>query len=73
MNYLLYALVAISALVLTISVAATEGDEQGLQALGGAESIWGSKNPTKNIMLKRITTVSSVVFMISTLILAGLK
>lgn len=72
MTYVLYALVAISALVLTISVAATEGDDQGLQALGGAESIWGSKNPTRNVLLKRITTVSTVVFMVTTLILAAL-
>lgn len=71
MSYVLYALVAISALIVTVVVAITDGENYNFGNLGSQQqSIWGGKNPTKAALLKRIVIISSAVFMISTLLLA---
>jgi len=51
-----------------------EGSEAGLGALSGgsADSLWGkSRGQSREDMLKRITVISAIVFMISTLVLAA--
>ncbi|WP_313756989.1 preprotein translocase subunit SecG [Tissierella sp.] len=67
-------LVLVSSLALIVSVIMQEGSEAGLGALSGgsADSLWGkSRGQSREDMLKRITVVSAVVFMISTLVLAA--
>ncbi len=67
-------LVLASSLALIISVVLQEGSEDGLSALsgGGSDSLWGkSKGKSRGDMLRRITVVSSVIFIISTLFLAA--
>lgn len=66
-------LVLISSLSLIISVVMQEGSEQGLGTIGGAsDSLFGkSRGTSREDMLKRITVISAVIFIISTLVLAA--
>ncbi len=69
------AFVLISALGLIISVLLQEGDEGGLGAVGGnsPESLWGkNRGSSKDAILQRVTIISAVVFVISTLVLAAI-
>lgn len=67
-------LVLVSSLSLIISVVLQEGSDEGMGTLmgGSAGSLFSkSRGKTREDMLKRITVVSSVIFMISTLVLAA--
>lgn len=67
-------LVLLSSLALIISVVLQEGNDEGISALSGGASgsLFGkSRGTTRADMLKRITVVSAVIFMISTLVLAA--
>jgi preprotein translocase subunit SecG len=67
-------LVLLSSLALIISVVLQEGNDDGMSALSGGASgsLFGkSRGTTRTDMLKRITVVSAVIFMISTLVLAA--
>jgi preprotein translocase subunit SecG len=67
-------LVLASSLSLIVSVVLQEGSEQGMGTLAGgsADSLWGkSRGTSREDMLKRITVVSAVIFIISTLVLAA--
>lgn len=65
----------VSALGLIISVLLQEGSEEGLGAIsggGGPSTLWGkNKGTSKEAILQRITIISAVLFMISTIILAA--
>lgn len=67
-------LVLVSSLTLIVSVVLQEGSEDGLGSLtgGGSGSLWGkAKGQSREDLLKRITVISSVIFLISTLFLAA--
>lgn len=69
-------LLLISALGVIISVLMQEGSQGGLGAsMGGSsapDSMWGkSGGKTKEVILKRATMLSAVIFMVSTLVLAA--
>lgn len=67
-------LVLLSSLALIISVVLQEGNDEGISALSGGASgsLFGkTRGTTRSDMLKRITVVSAVIFMISTLVLAA--
>ncbi|MBU5425925.1 preprotein translocase subunit SecG [Tissierella pigra] len=65
--------VLISSLSLIVSVVMQEGSESGLGAIGGgSEPLFGkSRGTSREDMLKRITVISAVIFIISTLVLAA--
>lgn len=74
MQTLFSALVLASGLGVIISVLFQEGNEGGLGTIGGdtIESLFGSNRGTsKEAMLQRITVISAVIFIISTLVLAA--
>ena len=66
-------LVLLSSISLIISVVLQEGSEDGLGTIGGGSgSLFGkTKGQSKEDMLKRVTVISSVIFLISTLVLAA--
>ncbi len=66
-------LVLLSSLSLIISVVLQEGSEDGLGTIsGGSGSLFGkTKGQSKGELLKKVTVVSSIVFLISTLFLAA--
>ncbi|MBC8591443.1 preprotein translocase subunit SecG [Wansuia hejianensis] len=68
-------LLLISALGVIVSVMLQEGSDGSMSALGGGnsfDSLWGSnRGKSKEAILQRVTTISAVVFMISTVILAA--
>lgn len=64
-----------SSIFLIISIILQPSDPGGMGTIaGGAENIWG-KNRDRSIegTLKRLTTISAVVFMISALVLAAMQ
>ena len=66
--------ILISSISLIISVMLQEGNDEGLGTIGGnsPDSLWGKNRGTsKEAMLKRITVVSAVIFIISALGLAA--
>jgi len=66
-------LIVASSLSLIISVMMQEGKEGGLGTISGnsSDSLWGShKGTSKEVMLQRVTIISSIIFMISALALA---
>lgn len=66
--------ILVSSISLIVSVMLQEGNEEGLGTIGGnaPESLWGKNRGTsKEAMLKRITVVSAVIFIISALALAA--
>lgn len=74
MQMLFSILLLISALGVIISVLLQESNEGGLGAVGGnaPTSLWGgNRGKSKEAILQRITIISAVVFIISTLILAA--
>lgn len=65
-----------SALGVIVSVLFQESSEGGLGTIGGssggADSLWGmTRGKSKEAILQKITIVSAVVFIISTVILAA--
>ncbi len=67
-------LVLISSISLIVSVTLQESKEDGLGALSGnsSASLWGkTRGKSREDVLKRITVISSVIFLISTLFLAA--
>lgn len=69
-------LLLISAVGVILTVLLQEGSQGGLGAsMGGSsapESMWGkSGGKTKEVILKRGTMISAVIFMVSTLVLAA--
>ncbi|NLK43402.1 MAG: preprotein translocase subunit SecG [Tissierellia bacterium] len=67
-------LVLASSLSLIVSVVMQESSEGGLGAITGdtSASLWGkTRGKSREDMLKRITVISSVIFLISTLFLAA--
>ncbi len=64
----------ISSISLIVSVALQEGAEQGMGTITGeAAPLWGqSRGTSREDVLKRVTIVSAVVFIVSHLILAAL-
>ncbi len=76
MTILFSILILLSSLALIISVLLQESKSEGLGAIGGGStnSLWGKNRGTSyEDMLKRITTVSAVIFIISALVLAAMK
>lgn len=74
MDVLFSALVLISAFGIIISVVFQEGETAGMGSIGGnaPRPLFGTnKELGKNATLQRITVISAVVFMLSTLILAA--
>lgn len=75
MTTLFSVLILASSLSLIVSVVLQEGSEAGLGAIGGgnaSDSLWGkAKGTSRGAMLKRITVVSAVIFIISALVLAA--
>lgn len=74
MTTLFSVLILASSLSLIISVVLQEGSEAGLGAIGGnaSDSLWGkAKGTSRGAMLRRITVVSAVIFIISALVLAA--
>ncbi|HPP31974.1 MAG TPA: preprotein translocase subunit SecG [Soehngenia sp.] len=66
-------LMLISSIVLIVSILMQESKQEGLGSIGGgtADSIFGkSIGTSKQALLRKITIVASVVFMISALALA---
>lgn len=62
-----------SSIALIVSVLFQEGNDEGLGTIGGnaPDSLWGKNRGTsKQAMLKRITTVSAIIFIISAIALA---
>lgn len=67
-------LVLASSLSLIVSVVLQESNEGGLGTLAGdsSASLWGkTRGKSREDVLKRITVISSVIFLISTLFLAA--
>lgn len=64
----------ISSIALIISVLLQDEKSQGLGALTGSkDSVFGSaKSRGKDFLLRRVTTISAIVFMISALALAAI-
>jgi preprotein translocase subunit SecG len=75
MNVVLEILLAIASIILILSVLLQEGNSDGLSGsiAGGAEQLFGSKRGRGyEGILKKITVVSSVVFMVVILALVVL-
>ncbi|NLY84793.1 MAG: preprotein translocase subunit SecG [Tissierellia bacterium] len=67
-------LVLISSISLIVSVVLQESKEGGLGTISGdsSASLWGkTRGKSREDVLKRITVISSVIFLISTLFLAA--
>lgn len=74
MTGLFSVLILASSLGLIISVAMQEASSEGLGAVGGnaTDSLWGkSRGTSREGMLRRITIISSIIFIISALVLAA--
>lgn len=73
MTTLFSVLILVSSLSLIVSVVLQEGSEGGLGTVGGnsSDSLWGkSRGSSRQDMLKRVTVISAVIFLISALLLA---
>ena len=67
-------LILVSCISLIVSVLFQEGSEEGLGTIGGnaPDSLWGKNRGTsKQAMLRRITVVSAIIFIISAIALAA--
>lgn len=75
MELLFTVLALISSLALIVSVALQDSAEQGMGAISGeATPLWGqAKGQSRNDVLKRVTIISAVVFIISHLALVAIK
>ena len=75
MTILFSALILISSILLIVTVLFQESKSEGLGSIsGGAEKIWGKAGArTMEATLKKITTVSAIVFMISAIVLAAIQ
>lgn len=75
MTILFSALILISSILLIVTVLFQESKSEGLGAIsGGAEKIWGKTGArTMEATLKKVTTVSAIVFMISAIVLAAIQ
>lgn len=75
MNTVFSALALLSSLSIIISVTLQEGSSGGMGAITGAsEPLWGqSRGKSKEDVLKRVTIVSAVVFIIAHLALTIIK
>ncbi len=74
MTTLFSVLILVSSLSLIVSVVLQEGSEGGLGTVGGnsSDSLWGkSRGSSRQDMLKRVTVISAVIFLISALLLAA--
>ena len=74
MQALFSVVLLVSALCLIISVLLQESGEGGIGAIGGnsPDSLFGkNRSSSKDAILQRITIISAVVFIISTLVLAA--
>ncbi|MDR7855733.1 preprotein translocase subunit SecG [Tissierella sp.] len=74
MTTLFSVLILASSLSLIVSVVLQEGNDGGLGTVGGnsSDSLWGkSRGSSRQDMLKRVTVISAVIFLISALILAA--
>ncbi len=69
---ILSVIIALSAIVMIVTVALTESKQAGLGTLSGEESsLWGEHRGTsKKEMQDRIVMVSSIVFVVAVLMLA---
>ncbi|WP_138159814.1 preprotein translocase subunit SecG [Peptoniphilus catoniae] len=72
MKTILSVIIALSAIVMIVTVALTESKQAGLGTLSGEESsLWGEHRGTsKKEMQDRIVMVSSIVFVVAVLMLA---
>ncbi len=69
-------LILISSILLIVTVLFQESKSEGLGAVyGGAEKLWGGKSGARTMeaTLKKITTISAIVFMISAIVLAAIQ
>ncbi|MDO5040726.1 MAG: preprotein translocase subunit SecG [Peptoniphilus sp.] len=73
METILSVIIALSAIIMIITVALTESKQAGLGMLSGEESsLWGEHRGTSEKEIKnRIIIISSVVFVVALLILAA--
>ncbi len=68
-------IVLISSIVLIVSVLMQSSKEDGMGALtgGASESFWGNRGGSpKEMMLRKVSTVSAVIFMVATVVVAAL-
>ncbi|RVU53959.1 preprotein translocase subunit SecG [Anaerosphaera multitolerans] len=71
METVLSAIIAITAIILIVTVVLTESDQAGLGTLSGAETAWGEhKGSSKKDIQNKIIIVSSIVFAVAILVLA---
>lgn len=66
-------LILASSISLIISVLFQEGNEEGLGTIGGnsPDSLWGkNRGSSKQAMLRKVTVVSAIIFIISAIALA---
>ncbi|NLM05296.1 MAG: preprotein translocase subunit SecG [Tissierellia bacterium] len=74
MTTLMSIIILLSSLSIIISVAMQDGQERGNATFIPSEPIWGpNQGRGKEFTLKRITVVSTVIFMVSTLGLLMIK
>ncbi len=75
MTTLFSVLILISSILLIVTVLFQESKSEGLGAIsGGAEKIWGkTRARTMEATLRKITTISAIVFMISAIVLAAIQ
>lgn len=75
MTTLFSVLILISSILLIVTVLFQESKSEGLGAIsGGAEKIWGkARARTMEATLRKITTISAIVFMISAIVLAAIQ
>lgn len=74
MTTLFSVLILASSVSLIVSVVMQEGSSEGLGAVGGnaSNSLWGkSRGSSREDVLRRITVISAVIFIISALVLAA--
>lgn len=75
MSTVLSIIVALSSLVIIVSVVAQESEQAGLGTLSGSatETGWGANRGTsKKQMLQRTTTISAIVFIVALIALAAI-
>lgn len=66
-------LILASSISLIVSVLFQEGNEEGLGTIGGnsPDSLWGkNRGSSKQAMLRKVTVVSAIIFIISAIALA---
>lgn len=75
MKTLVSIILGISALAVIISVLMQEPEQGGLGALdGSAQDAWGaSRGSSKKETLRRVTTVASVVFLVSAVVMSAIS